>query len=118
MPLGAGLSSSAALEMATARAFAAASNLTWEPAPMALLGQRAENKWVGVNCGIMDQMISAAGKADHALLIDCRDLKTELVPLPPGVAVVVLDTSTAAAWSIRPITNAVRSAKRPPSSSR
>ena len=94
VPLGAGLSSSAALEMATARAFAAVSNLTWEPAPMALLGQRAENKWVGVNCGIMDQMISAAGRANHALLIDCRDLKTELVPLPPGVAVVVLDTST------------------------
>ena len=94
VPLGAGLSSSAALEMATARAFAAASNLAWEPAPMALLGQRAENKWVGVNCGIMDQMISAAGKAGHALLIDCRDLKTELVPMPPGVAVVVLDTST------------------------
>ena len=94
VPLGAGLSSSAALEMATARAFAAASDLAWEPAPMALLGQRAENKWVGVNCGIMDQMISAAGKAGHALLIDCRDLKTELVPMPPGVAVVVLDTST------------------------
>jgi galactokinase len=94
VPLGAGLSSSAALEMATARAFAVASNLVWEAAPMALLGQKAENKWVGVNCGIMDQMISASGYAKHALLIDCRDLKTELVPLPPGVAVVVLDTST------------------------
>jgi galactokinase len=94
VPLGAGLSSSAAVEMATARAFAAASNLVWEPAAMALLGQKAENKWVGVNCGIMDQMISGAGRANHALLIDCRDLKTELVPFPPGVAVVVLDTST------------------------
>src|SRR3972149_624656 len=94
VPLGAGLSSSAAVEMATARGFAAASNLAWEPAVMAKLGQRAENKWVGVNCGIMDQMISGAGQANHALLIDCRDLKTELVPFPPGVAVVVLDTST------------------------
>ena len=84
VPLGAGLSSSAALEMATARAFAAAGNLDWQPAPMATLGQRAENKWVGVNCGIMDQLISAAGRACHALLIDCRSLETQPVPFPPG----------------------------------
>ncbi len=63
VPLGAGLSSSAALEMATARAFAAAGELAWDPAAMAKLGQRAENQWVGVNCGIMDQLISAAGRA-------------------------------------------------------
>jgi galactokinase len=94
VPLGAGLSSSAALEMAAARAWAAASDLPWDPAAMALLGQRAENRWVGVNCGIMDQLISAAGKADHALLIDCRSLNTQPAPFPPGVAVVVLDTST------------------------
>jgi galactokinase len=94
VPLGAGLSSSAALEMATARALAAAGNLDWSPAKMAKLGQRAENKWVGVNCGIMDQLISAAGRAGHALLIDCRSLNTEPVPFPPGVAVAVLDTST------------------------
>jgi galactokinase len=94
VPCGAGLSSSAALEMATARAFAAAGDLGWEPAAMAKLGQRAENRWVGVNCGIMDQLISAAGRAEHALLIDCRSLETQPVPFPPGVAVVVLDTST------------------------
>ncbi len=94
VPLGAGLSSSAALEMATARAFAVAGNLDWKPAPMAMLGQRAENKWVGVNCGIMDQLISAAGRARHALLIDCRSLDTQPVPFPPGVAVAVLDTAT------------------------
>jgi galactokinase len=94
VPLGAGLSSSAALEMATARAFAAVSGLDWDPAAMALLGQKAENKWVGMNCGIMDQMISAAGEAGHALLIDCRSLATEAVPLPPGTVVVVLDTAT------------------------
>jgi galactokinase len=94
VPLGAGLSSSAALEMATARALAAAGNLDWNPAKMALLGQRAENKWVGVNCGIMDQLISAAGRENHALLIDCRTLDAQPVPFPPGVAVVVLDTST------------------------
>jgi galactokinase len=94
VPQGAGLSSSAALEMATARAFASASNLAWDPVAMAKLGQRAENKWVGVNCGIMDQLISAAGRAHHALLIDCRSLETAAVPFPPDVAVVVLDTAT------------------------
>jgi galactokinase len=94
VPIGAGLSSSAALEMATAQAFATVSGLVWEPETMARLGQLAENEWVGVNCGIMDQMISAAGEADHALLIDCRSLGTEAVPLPSGTAVVVLDTST------------------------
>lgn len=94
VPLEAGLSSSAALEMATARAFAAVSGLDWDPSGMAKLGQRAENQWVGVNCGIMDQLISAAGRAGHALLIDCRSLHTQPVPFPEGVAVVVLDTST------------------------
>ncbi|MEN6498478.1 MAG: galactokinase [Thermoguttaceae bacterium] len=94
VPLGAGLSSSAALEMATARAFAAVSDLPWDPATMAKLGQKAENQWVGVNCGIMDQLISAAGHANHALLIDCRSLATQPVPFPSGIAVVVLDTAT------------------------
>lgn len=94
VPVAAGLSSSAALEMATARAFAAASGFAWEPARMALLGQRAENRWVGVNCGIMDQLISAVGRAGHAVLIDCRSLETRSVPFPPGTAVVVLDTAT------------------------
>jgi galactokinase len=94
VPLGAGLSSSAALELATARAFDGACRLRWEPAAMARLAQRAENGWVGVNCGIMDQLISAAGAAGHALLIDCRSLETRAVPLPAEVAVVVLDTAT------------------------
>lgn len=94
VPLGAGLSSSAALELATARALAVAGNLAWDPVTMAKLGQKAENQWVGVNCGIMDQLISAAGCADHALLIDCRSLDLQAVRFPPGVAVVVLDTST------------------------
>jgi galactokinase len=94
VPVGAGLSSSAAVEMATARAFAAVSHLAWDPAGMARAGQQAENEWVGMNCGIMDQMISAAGKQDHALLIDCRSLETRPVPLPPGTVVVILDTAT------------------------
>ena len=94
VPIGAGLSSSAAWELAAARAFSVTSGFEWNAAQMALLGQRAENKWVGVNCGIMDQMISAAGEADHALLIDCRSLETQSVPLPPGMVIVVLDTGT------------------------
>src|SRR5512143_124347 len=88
VPIGAGLSSSAAWELAAARAFAAVSGFDWNATQMALLGQRAENKWVGVNCGIMDQMISAAGQAGQALLIDCRTLETQSVPLPPGVVIV------------------------------
>jgi galactokinase len=94
VPIAAGLSSSAALEMATARTFAVASGFAWDPVTMAKLGQRAENEWVGVSCGIMDQLISAAGMAGHALLIDCRSLELEPVPLPPNTAVVVLDTAT------------------------
>jgi len=94
VPQGAGLSSSAALEMAAARAFAAVAGIAWDPVRMALLGQKAENRWVGIQCGIMDQLVSAAGQQGHALLIDCRFLQTEPVPLPAGTAVVVLDTGT------------------------
>ncbi len=94
VPMGAGLSSSAALELAVACAFAAVSSIEWDGARMAQLGQRAENAWVGVNSGIMDQMISASGEADHALLIDCRSLETRSVPLPHDTRVVVLDTAT------------------------
>lgn len=94
VPVGAGLSSSAALELAVARAFQVVGDFEWDPPQMAQIARRAENEWVGVSSGIMDQMICASGKADHALLIDCRSLDTELVPLPQGVSVVVLDTGT------------------------
>lgn len=94
VPRGAGLSSSAAVELATARAFQVVSGFPWNPPAMARAGQRAENAWVGVNCGIMDQMISAAGEMNHALLIDCRSLETTSVPLPPETVVVILDTAT------------------------
>ena len=94
VPRGSGLSSSAALELATARAFAAVSGFAWDAPAMALLGQKAENLWVGVNCGIMDQMVSAAAAAGSALLIDCRTLATEAVALPAGCAVVIMDTGT------------------------
>lgn len=94
VPIAAGLSSSAALELATARAFAATSRISWDPGAMARLAQRAENEWVGVNCGIMDQMISAVGREGHAVLIDCRTLQADAVPLPEDMVVVILDTAT------------------------
>ncbi len=94
IPTGAGLSSSAALELGVARAFAEVSPFPWDPVEMAVISQRAENDWVGMNCGIMDQLICAAGRADRALLIDCRTLTWTPALLPPGAVVVVLDTST------------------------
>jgi galactokinase len=94
VPRGAGLSSSAALELALARAFAEAGGLTWDPRAMAVACRRAENDWVGVASGIMDQLIGACGEAGRALLIDCRDLSTDAVPLPDGTQVVILDTGT------------------------
>jgi galactokinase len=94
IPLGASLSSSAALEVATALTFVTLANQNWDPIEAALMSSRAENSWVGVSSGIMDQLISAGGRADHAILIDCRDLSQTPVPLPAGVSVVVLDTGT------------------------
>ena len=94
VPIGAGLSSSAALEMAAARLFLALSDQPWDPVAGALLCQKAENEWVGVNCGIMDQLASGCGRAGQAMRIDCRSLEIEHVPLPPDTAVVVLDTAT------------------------
>jgi galactokinase len=94
IPIGAGLSSSASLELALARAFALVSDLKWNPVEMALLCQKAENHWVGISSGIMDQLISAMGKKDHALLIDCRSLETQQIPLQEGTRIVILDTAT------------------------
>jgi len=94
VPRGAGLSSSAAVEMAAARAFAVVSDLEWDPGEMALAGQHCENDWVGVNSGIMDQMVSAAAQERHALFLDCRTLDYEHIPFSDDVAVVILDTST------------------------
>ena len=94
VPVGSGLSSSAALEMATARALCEASGIGWHPTKMARLGQKAENEFVGVNCGVMDQMASAASLPDCALLLDCRSLETEAVPFPEEVTIVVMDTGS------------------------
>ena len=81
VPMGAGLSSSAAVEMAVGKGMVVLNRIEISGPDLALLGQRAENHFVGVNCGIMDQFISANGRADHALFLDCRDLSFELVPL-------------------------------------
>jgi galactokinase len=108
VPVGSGLSSSAAVEMAFISAFSAltegaklgASHQTsgveaqlLDAMTRAKLGQRAENLYVGVNCGIMDQFASACGKRDHALFLDCRSLEWQPVPLPPGMSIVVADTA-------------------------
>jgi galactokinase len=94
VPIGSGLSSSAALEMAIGYAFSAVSDFPFDGIEMARFGQAAENDWVGANTGIMDQMISANGKAGFALKIDCRDLSTESIPLPEQATVLVMDTMT------------------------
>ncbi|MCB0108001.1 MAG: galactokinase, partial [Caldilineaceae bacterium] len=94
VPKASGLSSSAALEIATAVALLNASNeserLTGPE--VAKVAQRAENQFVGVNCGIMDQFISMLGKENHALFIDCRSLNYELTPMPENAALVIGNT--------------------------
>jgi galactokinase len=94
VPRASGLSSSAALEVATATAFLAASDQTGtlDPVKIALAAQRAENKFVGVNCGIMDQYISVLGQEGQALLIDCRSLEYQLIPVPKEAALVIGNT--------------------------
>ena len=94
IPVGASLSSSAALELGVLRAAAHTAKINWQPMAMAKLGQRVENEWVGMNCGIMDQAICACGRKDHALLIDCRDLSSKLCPLPKKSSIIILDTGT------------------------
>jgi galactokinase len=93
VPQGAGLSSSASLEVAVGTVFQQLYHLPLDGAPIALNGQEAENQFVGCNCGIMDQLISALGKKDHALLIDCRTLGTKAVSMPEGVAIVIINSN-------------------------
>jgi galactokinase len=92
VPFGSGLSSSAAIEVATLLAFAGVGGFRLESVELALLGQRAENEFVGVNCGILDQYTSVLGTAGHALLLDCRDLSSRSVALVPHLAVIICDT--------------------------
>ena len=92
VPVSSGLSSSAALEVATATLFGVMGDWDIEPVQLALLCQRAENQFVGVNCGILDQYTSALGQGGCALLLDCRHLTSEPVPLAKDVCVVICDT--------------------------
>jgi galactokinase len=91
-PLGSGLSSSAALEVSCGLALAAMSGFLVEPAAMARLCQRAENEFVGMRCGIMDQFIACHGREGSALLLDCRSLVHRFLPLPREVRLVICNT--------------------------
>ncbi|MDP5252551.1 MULTISPECIES: galactokinase [unclassified Vibrio] len=93
VPQGAGLSSSAALEVVIGQTFKALCDLSISQADIALNGQQAENDFVGCNCGIMDQMISAKGQKNHALLLDCRSLETEAIPMPKDMAVMIINSN-------------------------
>jgi galactokinase len=90
LPIGAGLSSSAAFEVAVALALAGVADLSLAPRELMHLTQRAEHVATGVPCGVQDQMTSVFGVAGHALLIDCRTLDVEPIPIPPDVAVLVV----------------------------
>jgi galactokinase len=92
VPLASGLSSSAALEVATALAALHLVGASYPGPVLARLCQRAENEFVGANCGIMDQFISLNAQKDHALLLDCRDLSYKLAPIPDHVALVIANT--------------------------
>ena len=98
LPISAGLSSSAALELASAWALLSAADRHADTAidrlELARLCQRAENGYVGVNSGLMDQFASSCGMVGHALLLDCRALQYTAVPMPEGISLVVVDTGT------------------------
>ncbi|MDX1415488.1 MAG: galactokinase [Candidatus Promineifilaceae bacterium] len=92
IPFGSGLSSSAAIEMATVQLFSHLGDLELDPVQMALIGQKAENNFVGVNTGILDQYSSVNGEDGCTLLLDCRHLSHEIVAMPPGIQVVICNT--------------------------
>ena len=94
VPLGGGLSSSAALEVCTATLVEAVTGKKFDPVEKALLCQQAEHEFAGVPCGIMDQFISVMGRENHLLLLDCRSRQTELVPMnDPSVALLIVNTN-------------------------
>jgi len=93
VPRGSGLSSSASVEMAFAMAWQTLGGWTVPAMRCALLGQKAENQYVGVNCGIMDQFASACGVEDKLLLLDCRSLEWKTIPLPKDISIIIADTS-------------------------
>jgi galactokinase len=92
VPIGSGLSSSAALEVSSAHALITAAGLKFDAIETAKLCQRAENDFVGMRCGVMDQYISCCGVAGHALLIDCRTLSSRNVAVPPNLRLLVANS--------------------------
>ena len=92
LPIGAGLASSAALELAVARALAGAALIPWEPLRMAKLAQQAESRFAGVSCGLMDQLAAAESHPGCAMLLDCRSLERQAVPIPTEATLVAMDT--------------------------
>lgn len=92
VPIGAGVSSSAALEVAAGFALVANSDERIERRKLAVACQKAENEYVGTQCGIMDQLASACCVEDHALLLDCRSLESRNIPLPAGIQLVVCNS--------------------------
>ena len=93
IPIGSGLSSSAALDLVGCAAFSRAAGFGWDPVKMARISRIADNRWVGLNNGIMDQLISAIAEEGKAILIDCRDLHTQKFPLPDGTVIVIMNTN-------------------------
>jgi galactokinase len=92
VPMGAGLSSSAAIEVASALAFLSLNGAKLSLPEVAKLCQRAENVFIGARVGIMDQFVSCQGKAEHALMLDCRSLDFQLIPIPGTVRLVICNT--------------------------
>ncbi|HEV2273779.1 MAG TPA: galactokinase [Acidobacteriaceae bacterium] len=92
VPLGAGLSSSASIEVATAYALLSLARMEMPVTRIALVCQRAENGFVGAQSGIMDQFIACAGQQDHALMLDCRSLEYRLLPIPSHVRIVICNS--------------------------
>lgn len=93
VPIGSGLSSSAAVEVATACALVANAGLQIDKRELARLCRQAENDFVGARVGIMDQFVSLFGQAQHALLLDCRSLEFRLLPLPDNVRLIICNTT-------------------------
>lgn len=93
VPQGAGLSSSASFEIAILKAYAELYDLPLDGIKAALIGQKSENEFVGCNCGIMDQLISAMGKQGHAMLLDCRDLSFKDVSIPETLSICIVNSN-------------------------
>jgi len=93
VPQGAGLSSSASFEIAILKTFSELYQLDLDGVTAALMGQEAENDFVGCNCGIMDQLISAMGQQGHAMLLDCKDLSFEDAPIPDDLAIFIVNSN-------------------------